>query len=164
MDAIILDLGSDIKGECKLTNYTDKIEVLSYSHNVALQVTNQQSSQRTSGKAYLGEFSLTKFTDKSTPNLNAYCCQGKNIPIAKITVGRNAGQSSKEIMPYIVYTLTNAIISNVSVSGGTGGKPVENLSLNFTKIHWEIHIQKDDGNKEGTAAAAWNLEENALSN
>ncbi|WP_199153573.1 type VI secretion system tube protein TssD [Chromobacterium sp. ASV23] len=162
MDAIILDLGSDIKGECKLTGYADKIEVLSYSHNVALQVTNQQNSERTSGKAYLGEFSLTKFTDKSTPSLNSYCCQGKNIPEAKIIVGRNAAKSDKEILPYIVYTLTNAIISNVSVSGGTGGKPVENLSLNFTKIKWEITTQKDTGEKEGTSAASWGLVENAL--
>ncbi|OQS31853.1 Hcp family type VI secretion system effector [Chromobacterium haemolyticum] len=164
MDAIILDLGSDIKGECKLEGYTDKIEVLSYSHNVAMQVTNDVSNtERTSGKPHIDEFSLTKFTDKSTPELNAYCCQGKNIPEVKITIGRNAADSSGKVLPYIVYTLTNAILSNVSVSGGTGGKPVENLSLNFTKIKWELTTQKDTGAKDGNAAAVWDLAANKYS-
>ncbi|MFL6606771.1 MAG: type VI secretion system tube protein Hcp, partial [Pseudomonas sp.] len=44
MDAIILDLGGDIKGYSLLEGFTDKIEVMSYSHNVAMQVTNDVSN------------------------------------------------------------------------------------------------------------------------
>lgn len=163
MDAIILDLGADIKGECMLEGYIDKIELMSYSHNVAMQVTNDVSnSERTSGKPHIGEFSTTKFVDASTPLLNQYCCAGKDIAEVKITIGRNASDDSGKIVPYIVYTLTNALISNVSVSGGSGGKPVETLSLNFTKIKWELTTQKDDGSKEGTAASTWDLAANKL--
>ncbi|WP_035056420.1 Hcp family type VI secretion system effector [Andreprevotia chitinilytica] len=163
MDAIILDLGSDIKGECTLEGYTDKIEVMSYSHNVAMQVTNDVSNtERTSGKPHIGEFTVTKFVDKSTPTLNEFCCAGKDLPEVKITIGRNAAEGDGKIMPYIVYTLTNVIFSNVSVSGGAGGKPVETLSLNFTKIKWELTSQKTDGSKEGTAASTWDLAANKL--
>ncbi len=163
MDAIILDLGADIKGECMLEGYIDKIEVMSYSHNVAMQVTNDVSnSERTSGKPHIGEFTATKFVDASTPLLNQYCCAGKDIPEVKITIGRNASDDSGKIVPFIVYTLTNALLSNVSVSGGSGGKPVETLSLNFTKIKWELTTQKDSGDKEGTAASTWDLAANKL--
>jgi type VI secretion system secreted protein Hcp len=163
MDSIILDLGATIKGECTLEGYTDKIELMSYSHNVAMQVTNDVSnSERTSGKPHIGEFSVTKFIDVSTPTLNEYCCSGKAIPTAIVIVGRNAAESTGQIMPFITYTLSNVVLSNVSVSGGSGGKPVETLSLNFTKIKWEITAQKDTGGKEGTAASTWDLAANKL--
>lgn len=161
MDAIILDLGDDIKGDSKLEGYADKIEILSYSHNVAMQVTNDVSNtERTSGKAHVGEFTLTKFIDTATPNLNLYCVSGKAIAQAKITVGRNAAEGSGQILPFFVYTLDNVVFSNVSVSGGAGGKPVETISLNFTKIKWELTTQKSDGVKEGTAATVWDMKTN----
>lgn len=163
MDAIILDFGSDIKGDSLLVGYENKIEIMSYSHNVAMQVTNDVSnSERTSGKPHVGEFTLTKFIDTSTPTLNEYCCAGKPIAEATITIGRNAAEGNVQIMPFIVYTLNNVVLSNVSVSGGAGGKPVETLSLNFTKIKWELTAQKDDGTKEGTAASTWDLAANQL--
>ncbi|AGI24846.1 Hcp family type VI secretion system effector [Pseudomonas sp. MT3] len=163
MDAILLDLGDDIKGDSLLAGFEDKIEIMSYSHNVAMQVTNDVSnSERTSGKPHIGEFTLTKFVDTSTPTLNEYCCSGKAIPTAILTIGRNAAEGDGKVMPFITYTLNNVVLSNVSVSGGAGGKPVETLSLNFTKIKWELTAQKDDGSKEGTAASTWDMAANKL--
>ena len=163
MDVIMLDLGDTIKGDSVLEGYVDKIEVMSYSHNVAMQVTNDVSNkERTSGRPHVGEFTLTKFVDGATPTLNEYCCAGKEIPLATITCGRNSGDASGKPMAFIVYTLSNVILSNVSVSGGSGGKPVETISLNFTKIKWELTSQKTDGSKEGTAASTWDLAANKI--
>lgn len=161
MDAIILDLGDDIKGDSQLEGYTDKIEIISYNHQVSMQVTNDVSNtERTSGKPHVSEFTLTKVIDTATPNLNQYCVSGKAIAQAKITVGRNADEGSGQILPFIVYTLDNVVLSNVSVSGGQGGKPVENISLNFSKIKWELTTQKSDGTKEGSSAAVWDMKTN----
>ena len=163
MDNIVLDLGETIKGDSTLEGYVDKIEILSYSNNVAMQVTNDVSNkERTSGKPYLGEFNLTKYVDGSTSSLNEYCCAGKVIPVANIICGRNSGLQDGKTLPFIVYTLDNVIISSVNVSGGSGGKPVESLSLNFTKIKWEITSQKIDGSKKGTSASTWDLTSNKL--
>ena len=50
MDVIILDCGA-IAGESQLTDYIGKIELLSFSHGVAQQITGDQSNtKRTSGK------------------------------------------------------------------------------------------------------------------
>lgn len=163
MDVIMLDLGDTIKGDSTIEGFTDKIELMSYSHNVAMQVTNDVSNkERTSGRPHIGEFTVTKFVDGATATLNEYCCAGKDIPSAIITCGRNSGADDGKIMPLIVYTLSNVIVSNVSVSGGSGGKPVETLSFNFTKIKWEITSQKTDGSKEGTAASTWDLAANKV--
>jgi len=162
MDAIILDLGGDVKGDSLLEGFIEKIEIMSYSHNVAMQVTNDQSNtERTSGRPHIGEFTLTKFVDSSTPTLNQLCTNGDSLAEAKITVTRNAAASADApLMAFITYTLNNVIISNLSVSGGSGGKPVETMSLNFTKIKWELNAQKLDGNKEGVSAATFDIAAN----
>ncbi|NYG31453.1 type VI secretion system tube protein Hcp [Sphaerotilus montanus] len=159
MDAIILDLGSDVKGDSLLEGFKDKIEIMSYSHNVAMQVTDDQSNtERTSGRPHIGEFTLTKFVDSSTPTLNQLCTNGGHLSEAKITVTRNSAVAADApLMACITYTLSNVIISNLSVSCGTGGKPVETISLNFTKIKWELTAQKLDGNKEGVSAATFDI-------
>ena len=158
MDAIILDLGKDVKGECSVEGYKDKLEVLSYSHHVALQVTNDVSAtERVSGKAYVGEFSISKYVDSSTPTLNDMCCYGKSVPTAILTIARNSGTAEKPLTQFLEYTLSNVIISSVSVSGGAGGKPSESLTLNFTKIKWTLSTQNADGSKEGSAAAVWDI-------
>lgn len=154
MDAIFLKL-DNITGESQAKGFEKQIEIMSYSHNVAMQVTNDVSNtERTSGRAHVGEFSLTKFVDLATPVLNEYCCSGKVIPTAVLTLCRN---DNGNMLPFIVYTLSNVIISHLSVSGGSGGKPVETLSLNFTKIKWEITAQKATGEKEGNSSSVWDM-------
>ncbi|MEB5754649.1 Hcp family type VI secretion system effector [Citrobacter cronae] len=154
MDAIFLKL-DDIKGESQVDGFKDQIEIMSYSHNVAMQVTNDVSNtERTSGRAHVGEMSLTKFVDLSTPKLNEYCCSGKMIKEAVLTLCRN---DDGNMLPLIVYTLDNVVISHLSVSGGSGGKPVETMSLNFTKIKWEITAQKLGGQKEGNVSSVWDM-------
>lgn len=45
----------DIKGESQADGFNDQIEIMSYSHNVAMQVTNDVSNtERTSGRAHVG--------------------------------------------------------------------------------------------------------------
>ncbi|ATX01287.1 type VI secretion system tube protein Hcp [Citrobacter freundii] len=154
MDAIFLKL-DDIKGESQAEGFKDQIEIMSFSHNVAMQVTNDVSNtERTSGRAHVGEMSLTKFVDLSTPKLNEYCCSGKMVKEAVLTLCRN---DDGKMLPFIVYTLDNVIISHLSVSGGSGGKPVETMSLNFTKIKWEITAQKLGGQKEGNVSSVWDM-------
>lgn len=156
MDFIILDLGDGFKGDSLVPGYEGKIDIMSYSHNVAMQVTNDASNaERTSGKPHVGEFTLTKFVDRCSADLNVYCCAGKPIASAIIMVGRSDDESIGPVQALITYTLADVIISNVSVSGGAGGKPVETLSLNFTKITWLL-------GGSGHGASSWDLAANRL--
>jgi type VI secretion system secreted protein Hcp len=135
------------------------IEILSFSHGVAQQITGDQSNtKRTSGKPNHQDFTVTKYLDIATPKLVDFCNQAKNIPTIKVTVGQNdAGKVTK----IFVYEITNALVSSISIGGGGGGKPQETVTFNYTKMSWTYVQQKSDVTDAGNAAATWNLATNA---
>ncbi|MEX2584192.1 MAG: type VI secretion system tube protein Hcp [Gemmatimonadota bacterium] len=156
-DVILIDIPG-LEGTSQVTGFEKKIECLSYSHGVAMQVTTDVSNtERTSGRSMHQDFNLTKYIDKTTPMLNQHCCEGKAFATATITIGRN---DTGAVIPLIVYTLSNVVISNVSVSGGGGDKPVENFSLNYASIKWDFSTQKEAGGKEGTVQGKWDISTN----
>ncbi|MGH9446053.1 MAG: Hcp family type VI secretion system effector [Terriglobia bacterium] len=158
MDTIIMDIPS-IPGECKVKGYEKKIELLSYSHGVAMQITGDQSNAaRTSGKPNHQDFTVTKFLDiASVPSYDA-CNKATKLGAITITVGRN---DNGTVLPFIVYELGDTLLSSVSIGGGGGGKPQETLTLNYTTIKWTYSSQKPEMGKEGEAKANWSLEANA---
>ena len=158
MDVIILDLGAEPKGESQLTGFTDKIELLSFSHGVAMQITGDISnSERTSGKPNHQDLTVTKYLDAASPVLNQNCCEGKAFPKVDIIIGRNDSGAIIELMRY---TMKNALISSISVGGGGGDKPVETLTLNYNHITWKYTSQKPEVGTEGAVPGMWNLSTN----
>jgi type VI secretion system secreted protein Hcp len=159
MDVLILDCGDSIKGESTLTDYANKIEILSYSHGVAQQITGDQSNQkRTSGKPNHQDFTITKFLDLATASLINYCNQATVIPTVMMTIGQN---EAGKVNAYMVYTLTNALVSSVSAGGGGGGKPQETVTFNYTEIKWAYKLQSAKAGDAGQNGATWNLATNA---
>lgn len=161
MDVLILNCGTAIPGECQLTGYVGQIECLSFSHGVAQQITGDQSSQkRTSGKPNHQDFTVTKYLDQASPVLIDYCNTAKNIPTVTFTVGQN---DNGKVLVTLVYTLTNALVSSISIGGGGGGKPQETVTFNYTAIGWTYNAQNNDVTNPGNVAATWNLVTNATS-
>ena len=110
MDVLIMDMGSDVKGESNLTDFKDKMELLSFSHGVAMQITGDVSnSERTSGKPNHQDMTVTKYLDAASPVLNQSCCEGKPFPQVDIIINTwvanyvllndNASQASKASYP-----------------------------------------------------------------
>jgi type VI secretion system secreted protein Hcp len=158
MDIIILDCGSDIAGESTVDGYKDKIELLSYSHGVAQQITGDQSNnKRTSGKPNHQDFTVTKYVDLASCKLIDFCNQAKPLASLKVTIGQNENGT---INPFLVYTLSNALVSSVSVGGGGGGKPQETVTFNYTKIQWDYKKQTAAVGDSGNGSAKWSLESN----
>lgn len=158
MDVIVVKFDPDIPGTSGLDKFTNQIELLSFSHGVAMQITGDVSNtERTSGKPNHQDFTITKYMDKSSPKLNEACCKGDTLNSAVVTVGRN---DKGAVIPLIVYTLKNVVISSVSVGGGSGDKPVETVTLNYNHITWDFSAQDDSGGKAGTVNAKWDLAKN----
>jgi type VI secretion system secreted protein Hcp len=148
-----------IPGESKTKDHIAEIELMSFSHNVAMPMTGDPSNtKRTSGTAHVSEVVISKLLDVSSPTLNQRCCEGKDIGEVTITVYQN---DQGAVIPLLTYTLTNTLISSVSISGGTGGVPAETVALNFTKLKWDYKAQKSEGAQEGTASALWDLAANS---
>ena len=158
MDVIILDLGKDVTGESSLTDFAGKMELLSFSHGVAMQITGDLSNtERTSGKPNHQDMTVTKYLDAASPVLAQSCCQGKGFAQADIIIGRNDSGAVVELMRY---TMKNALISSVSVGGGGGDKPVETLTFNYNHMTWNFTSQKPEVGSEGNVNGKWNLSTN----
>jgi type VI secretion system secreted protein Hcp len=158
MDVLILDCGTDIAGESLLKDYAGKIELLSYSHGVAQQITGDQSNtKRTSGKPNHQDFTVTKYVDLASCKLIDFCNQAKPLASITVTVGQN---DNGAVIKYFTYVMTNALISSVSVGGGGGGKPQETVTFNYTKMTWTYNQQKEEAGTSGNNSAIWDLSTN----
>lgn len=129
---IFLKLG-DIKGSSKDDKkHTDWIETTSFGFGMSNNINSVEKFKGNPGgeAVSLGDVSMTKVIDKTSPLLLAYCSSGKVFNKAEI-------ECCEEAELLMKMTLTNAAISSVSVGGGTGGVPVENLALSYSKIVWQ---------------------------
>ena len=154
MDTMILDMGPAVRGESTRRGFAGKIELLSFSHGVAMQITGDGGGpERTSRRPSHQDLTVTKYLDSASPVLTQSCCEGKAFPQVDVIIGSDDRGSFTELMRY---TLKNVIVSSVSVGGGGGDRPVETLTLNYTQIAWKYAPQKQGDGAEGR----WNLATN----
>jgi type VI secretion system secreted protein Hcp len=129
-----------VEGEARAPDHKGEIEVLSWSFG-ASQTSSSPRFGAPAGRAAAGSqepprgpgaVTVTKGYDAASPELMRACATGKHIKSATLTV-RKAGGGQQE---YMTYELENVMVSSYSLShGGSGGdRPMESLSLNFTKI------------------------------
>jgi len=159
MDAIFLKIEKEtVDGDSEVKGYENWIEVLSFSHGVAAQLTGDVSNQnRTSGRPVHQDMTITKFADKGTPKLNEHCCKGTVFEKMTLVVGRNDKGDTKK---FLEYTMKDVVIGSVSIGGGGGGKPVETLSLNYVEMEWIYYLQDDKGGTKKASSGKWSLREN----
>ena len=149
-----------IKGESLSDQGKEKIEVLSFSHGVAMPLTGGSSNtSRASGRCVHQDFTVSKRFDLASPSLNLKCCGGDDIKEMKVHVWK-ADVAAKPV-EYLTYTFGSCIITSISVGGG-GDQPIETITFNYKSIIWDYHKQKQDqpGGTEGTASASWDLDKN----
>lgn len=158
MDVLLMKLEPAIDGTSTMAGYEKQLELLSFSHGVAMQITGDISNtERTSGKPNHQDFTVTKYLDQSSPKLNEGCCKGDNFTSVLITIGRN---DKGAVLPLITYKLENVVLSSISIGGGGGDKPVETVTMNYNKITWDFHTQKAESGEQGHVQTLWNLATN----
>ena len=119
-----MDMGDDVRGESKVEGYGGKIELLSFSHGVAMQITGDLSdTDRTSNRPIHQDLSVTKYLDSTSPVLFQNCCEGKIFKQVDIIIGRNEGGKVTELMS----TREERIIPR-SQSAAGAAKGVEGLT------------------------------------
>ena len=155
MDVLVIDI-KGIEGEATIEGYEKQIMCQSFNHSVHNHLhTDVSNVGRARGRVEHSDFVITKYADKATPLLNFKCCIGANLGTVKFTVLRASGE--KAHTPQLIYTLENAMVSVISVSGGGGDSPIEMVSLNYTKMKWESKVQAEDQSEPGSLAAEWDV-------
>ena len=146
-----------IKGETSDKSHKDEIQVLAWSWGISNSGTAHQGGGAGSGKVNVQDLSLTKYIDKSSPDLMLSCCNGKHIPKVQLTV-RKAGENPLE---YLIIKLEDVLIASVS-TGGSGGEDqlTENVTLNFAKVDVEYTAQDAKGGAGDKPKMGWDIPAN----
>jgi type VI secretion system secreted protein Hcp len=138
----------DITGESADSTHVGQIQVLSWSHsfNQPTSPTRSSAGSGTVEQANHSDFSFTKYIDASTDDLLKYCWSGKQIGSATFQCYRSDGED--KAIKYLEVVMTNVIVSNVSIGGGTGDIPVETITLSYSSVQYTYIQQKT---ADGTA-------------
>ena len=151
-----------IPGESTDALHTGWIEIVSFRHDVSQPAGTATSrvGGRTGARVNVEDFVITKVIDKSTPNLNKYCCDGAHITTATIELCESGGTK----ICYMRWTLTDLIISSVKPSGVANeeifARPIEEVSMNFGRIQWEYIPVDHMGKAAAALMAGWSMEAN----
>ena len=144
----------DLKGEAKDKGHAGEIDVLAWSWGASNSGNAHMGGGQGAGKVNVQDLSFTKYIDKSSPDLMLFCCNGKHIPEAKLTV-RKAGETPLE---YLTITMNDLIVTSVS-TGGSGGEDrlTENVTLNFAKVKVNYVEQTEKGAAGAKPQMGWDI-------
>lgn len=150
-----------IKGQTTIKGYKDGLEIMGFNYGMSIAVASGiTNSERTTGKPHFSEISFSRYSDSATPQLMQACAGGTVLKgDTVLTMARFDEKGA--VLPLIVFTLKNVVISNLSVSGG-GDVPMESISLTYSHIQVAYDVQKAEGGKEGLVAFKFDLATNVL--
>lgn len=154
----------DITGESTDSDHTGEIQVLSWSHsfNQPTSPTRSSAGGGTVEQANHADFAFTKYIDSSTDDLLKQCWSGKMIGKGVFTAYRADGDNKP--VKYLEITMEQIIVSNCSISGGSGDIPVENWSLSYGAVQYSYIAQKKvDGTADGAQPVKHDLIKQAVS-
>lgn len=147
-----------IKGESTDSSHAGEIQVLSWSHsfNQPTKATRSSAGGGTVEQANHSDFSFTKYIDASTDDLLKMCWNGKQIGTGTFTAYRADGDNKP--IKYLEITFEKIVISNYSVSGGTGDLPTESITFGYGKVKYAYTAQKtEDGTGGGVEPVSHDL-------
>jgi len=146
-----------IKGESHDKSHKDEIHIESFSWGLSQTGVHGAGGGGGAGKVNVHDISITKFLDKSSPELMLACASGKHIPNGLLTV-RKAGTTPLE---YLKIKLSDILVSGVQHAGSGSDLLSENLSLNFSKFNVEYQLQGPDGKAQGgPVTMGWDVKAN----
>lgn len=154
----------DVKGEsvdaASGGKHKGEIDVLAWSWGMSQSGSTHVGTGGGSGKVNVNDISITKYLDRSSPNLIQFCCNGRHFKEAILTVRKAGGKAGP--VEYLTIKMNDIIVSSIS-SGGSGGEDrlTENVTLNFAKFEVNYTTQKPDGSADAKIPVTWNIAGNA---
>ncbi len=161
MDAIIMKIADKfaIEGESTIDGHAKEIDLLAVQHSISLPVTFDKSgNSRTRGRSQHGDIAITKYLDKASAKLLEACSKGVDLGKVQIYYARTL-EGKTEV--FWEMELSDVYVSSVSNSSAKGGDlPSESVTLNYTAIKWTYSMFNNQGSKDGSVSAGWDLSQN----
>jgi type VI secretion system secreted protein Hcp len=141
-----------IPGESKDKTYKDTIQLESWSYGESQGGTMGSGGGGGAGKVVMQDFHFVQKVNKASPLLFRACAKGDHIGSAQLICRKAGGEQ----IDFFTVTFTDILVSSFQI-GGSGGSdviPMEQVSLNFTKIEVAYKEQDTKGKALG-AIKAW---------
>jgi type VI secretion system secreted protein Hcp len=144
-----------IEGESGDSKHKSEIEIESFSWGESNVGTASHGGGMGAGKVQMQDFNFTMQVNKASPKLFLSCARGDHIKNAILTC-RKAGKEQQE---YLKVTFSDILISSFQTGGSASGDalPMDQISLNFTKVEIEYKEQKPDGTLGGAIKAHYDI-------
>ena len=144
-----------IKGESTDSKHQGQIDIESFSWGASNSGGHATGGGGGTGKVSFQDVHFTTMVSKASPALMLHCANGKHIPKAVLFV-RKQGEKQQE---YYKVTMEDLLVSSYQ-SGGGQGIPIDQFSLNFSKIKFEYKPQKPDGTLDSAVSGGWDIKKN----
>ena len=148
-----------IPGESQDKKHKNEIELIGWNWGQTQPVqAGGTTAGRAGGRVSMHDFSFSMHINKASPKLFLACATGQHIKSAVLTC-RRAGTEQQE---YLKITFSDLLVSNYQTGGSSGGEtvPVEQVSINFTKIEMSYAGQKSDGTLDSPVVHNYNITQN----
>lgn len=155
-----------IETDLTVSGHEKDVEIMSWNHGFSQPTSSVRSSGGggTVEQAHHMNLSFTKYLDGATADMLKQCWCGKQFAKATLFCYRADGNLENEAVLYLKIIMEHVIVANVSLSGGPGDLPVENISLDYGIVQYEMIGQKrDSGGSGGTKSAKHDLETRTVS-
>jgi len=146
-----------IEGESQDSKHKGEIEIESWSFGEVQTGTASHGGGLGAGRVQMHDFNFVMKINKASPKLFLACARGDHIKSAILTC-RKAGKDQQE---YLKVTFSDILVSSFQTSGSGGADvlPMDQISLNFSKIEFEYREQKPDGTLGGAIKAHYDLKQ-----
>ncbi|MBL4608698.1 MAG: type VI secretion system tube protein Hcp [Pseudomonadales bacterium] len=146
-----------IDGEAVDATHGSEIDVISWTFGASQSGTTHMGPGGGAGKVNVQDLSISKYIDRSSPDIFQVCNTGKHIAKARLVI-RKAGENPLEY--YVIY-MEDCLITSIS-TGGSGGEDhlTENISINFSKFKIFYTPQMPDGSAGAEIEIGFNIAEN----
>jgi type VI secretion system secreted protein Hcp len=133
------------------------MEIESFSWGAAQLGTSSHGTGAGAGKVSMQDFHFVMRNNSASPTLFLFCANGKHLKEAKLTC-RKAGGTQQDFM---VVVMSDVLISSYQTGGSQAGEvPMDQISLNYTKIDIDYLAQDKEGNTKSAAKKWWDMKTN----
>jgi type VI secretion system secreted protein Hcp len=153
-----LDL-EGIEGESQDSEYTNKIELHSFSWGASNNSSYKSGTGSGIGLGQIMDISCSKYMCKASLKLMERVVNGKPIDSGKLTLLKQSGDTK---IAYFEAELKNVVLTSFHVAAGNDGQlPIESLTLHFVEVNSHYKPQGNEGDPAGNIDFGWNLQKNA---
>jgi type VI secretion system secreted protein Hcp len=144
-----------IKGESQDDKHKDEIQLESWSFGLSNAGSFGAGGGGGSGKASFQDVHFTSKTNAASPKLFIASATGEHIKSGILTC-RKAGGKQEE---FLVVTLSDLLVSSYQTGGhgASGELPMDQFSLNFSKIEIAYKVQDAKGGLGAAIKAGYDL-------